>query len=277
MARREREQYDRTHPRAPQPRPSAQAPPAVAVRVSQMPCYGTCFPGPSGSPSPAGTGGCVGCRPTAPLPPPPPPPPPGRCNGPTPANTCRTKPEHRDVPAPAGRVNPGQANVNTDQGRPRLTDAQRDSAKEPEGAAVLHHQEDIDPNIGETEVDLGPSPQLAAGGSGQRLPPDCGKNRARGEGLIYLRVDRLTGKQYVGQAKSPERFEKRQREHNRKNPTALFIFSILEEEIEAGVPLSVAEEDWIRAGDGLRKEGGPLDNNRHEMVDDRYRANGGCF
>lgn len=42
-----------------------------------------------------------------------------------------------------------------------------------------------------------------------------------------------------------------------------------------GIHLDVLEESMIRTQGGLKKEGGTLVNKRHQMSDDRYRANGG--
>ena len=92
---------------------------------------------------------------------------------------------------------------------------------------------------------------------------------------MYLRRDSATGEPYVGQAK-PGRYADRQEEHHRDNPGQQFEFDVLEE-VPAGSDrsLNVAEEDWIRAGGGPQREGGPLANKRYQMNDKAYRAAGG--
>ena len=102
-------------------------------------------------------------------------------------------------------------------------------------------------------------------------------------GIIYVRTDPFTGKEYVGKSKNPNTYKKRQQAHNRKlrqktqNPTASYSFDELETNVKGTGKISDAEmlakmeEDWIRAGDGP----GALDNARHEMNDDRYKNAGG--
>jgi hypothetical protein len=96
-------------------------------------------------------------------------------------------------------------------------------------------------------------------------------------GIIYLRTD-AEGGEYVGQAKSEERYDVRQAEHAAKNPEQDFEFEILERvPANSGRSLDVAEEDWIRAGGGPQSDGGPLQNERHQMDDLRYRQAGGTI
>jgi hypothetical protein len=95
------------------------------------------------------------------------------------------------------------------------------------------------------------------------------------DGIIYLRTD-ADGNEYVGQAESQKRFEERQAEHARDHPTETFTFEDLERvPAGSGRSLDVAEEDWIRAGGGPQREGGPLQNGRHQMSDENYAAAGG--
>ncbi|WP_255531956.1 RHS repeat-associated core domain-containing protein [Planomonospora sp. ID82291] len=95
------------------------------------------------------------------------------------------------------------------------------------------------------------------------------------DGIVYLRTDLITGEEYVGQAKSPERYQKRQKEHAKKHPNSLFTFEVLGR-AKPGVDLDVLEESWIRAGGGSRKDpGSALSNDRRQMNDKRYKNAGG--
>ena len=95
-------------------------------------------------------------------------------------------------------------------------------------------------------------------------------------GVVYLRTDPITGREYVGQSKSPEHFQRRQRAHNRRlqrttGTKAQYDFQVLQDNVTPGSALRKAEEDWIRAGGGP----GALENRRYEMNDPDYRSNGG--
>ncbi len=94
-------------------------------------------------------------------------------------------------------------------------------------------------------------------------------------GIIYLRTDPNTGKQYVGKSKSPETYARRQSAHNRKLKNGNYDFEILQDEIKGKTNLSKAEEDWIRDKGGIAKDGGPLENKIHAMSDKNYKAAGG--
>jgi RHS repeat-associated protein len=102
-------------------------------------------------------------------------------------------------------------------------------------------------------------------------------------GIIYLRTDPITGKQYVGKSKSPESFVRRQQAHNRAlnkaNPELgskqRYIFEKLETDIKGKQQLSLAEENWIREKGGIAKDGGPLENKIHAMSDENYKNAGG--
>lgn len=102
-------------------------------------------------------------------------------------------------------------------------------------------------------------------------------------GIIYLRTDPYTDKEYVGQAKSEKQFKDRQRKHNRKlqkktgDPNAKYTFERLDDGITTQTNLDKTEEDWIRAGGGPETQGGTLENKRHEMNDKDYKAAGGCM
>lgn len=93
------------------------------------------------------------------------------------------------------------------------------------------------------------------------------------EGIVYKRTDPDTGEGYVGQAKSDERFDARQCEHDRALETE-HEFEVLGR-AEPGRDLDVLEEDFIRREGGLQKEGGSLASRRHQMREERYRAEGG--
>jgi hypothetical protein len=93
------------------------------------------------------------------------------------------------------------------------------------------------------------------------------------EGVVYLRNNPATGEKYVGQAKSAERYEARQGEHD----DALGVeheFEVLGN-AKPGKDLDVLEESKIRENGGLQKEGGTLANKRHQMSESRYRDAGG--
>lgn len=93
------------------------------------------------------------------------------------------------------------------------------------------------------------------------------------EGVVYLRTNPATGERYVGQAKSAERFEARQGEHD----AALGVehnYKVLGN-AKPGKDLDVLEETEIRQNGGLQREGGTLANKRHQMSENRYRDAGG--
>ncbi len=93
------------------------------------------------------------------------------------------------------------------------------------------------------------------------------------DGIVYRRTNPETGACYIGQCKSPQRFEARQGEHNRANDTE-YQFEILGR-AEPGTDLDVLEESLIRSEGGINRRGGLLENQRHQMNDQRYRDNGG--
>ena len=100
-------------------------------------------------------------------------------------------------------------------------------------------------------------------------------------GIIYLRIDPYTGKQYVGKSKSPEAFMRRQAAHNstlkKVNPDGgeKYRFEKLQTDIKGKTDLSLAEENWIREKGGIAKDGGPLENKIHAMSDENYQNAGG--
>ena len=99
--------------------------------------------------------------------------------------------------------------------------------------------------------------------------------KATEEGIIYLRTS-STGGEYVGQAKNAARYAKRQAEHAAANPMESFTFQELERvPSNSGRSLNVAEEDWIRAGGGPKRFGGPLQNDRYQMNPVDYVKAGG--
>jgi hypothetical protein len=108
----------------------------------------------------------------------------------------------------------------------------------------------------------GSGPNKAGGDAAQSAPTE-------GQGVVYLRTDPKTGEQYVGQAKSPERFDARQGEHNRAQGVE-HEFQVLGR-AEPGQALDALEETHIRRQGGLQKEGGTLANRRHQMREERYR------
>lgn len=92
------------------------------------------------------------------------------------------------------------------------------------------------------------------------------------EGIVYLRKG-PSGERYVGQAKSDERFLKRQGEHNRKTQRTN-TYEILGY-AKPGKDLDVLEETHIRRQGGLPKDGGSLENKRYQMSDENYKKAGG--
>jgi hypothetical protein len=96
---------------------------------------------------------------------------------------------------------------------------------------------------------------------------------AEPEGIIYERLDPITGERYVGQSESPERFLERQNEHHRLLGTR-HDYTILERG-EPGFQLDMLEEDWIRRMGGPKRKGGTLANKRYQVNDRDYCANGG--
>lgn len=97
--------------------------------------------------------------------------------------------------------------------------------------------------------------------------------RTTPDGVVYLRRDPVTGDCYVGQCKSSDRFDARQKEHDR-DLDVQHEYEILGR-AEPGVELDVLEETKIRELGGLAREGGSLSNKRHQMRESRYRDNGG--
>ena len=80
-------------------------------------------------------------------------------------------------------------------------------------------------------------------------------NTGCGDGIIYIRTNKATGKEYVGQSTRGE-FSNRQSSHHRDNPGQQYDFDVLEEIPQNQLSkrsLDVAEEDWIRAGGGPEK------------------------
>jgi RHS repeat-associated protein len=95
-------------------------------------------------------------------------------------------------------------------------------------------------------------------------------------GIVYRRINPRTGETYIGQAKSPEHFSKRQNSHDRK----LRVYHEYEVigRAHPGQALDVLEETQIRLHGGLKHkiEGdGGVVNKRYQMNDERYRRAGG--
>lgn len=94
---------------------------------------------------------------------------------------------------------------------------------------------------------------------------------AKPQGIIYKRTHPKTGEVYIGRSKSPERFEKRQDEHNRdlrkKEPSEQAIKYDFEElgRAEPGDDLALLEQEMIDAHGGV----GNLANKRNEVSEAR--------
>jgi RHS repeat-associated protein len=101
-----------------------------------------------------------------------------------------------------------------------------------------------------------------------------------GTGVVYLRIDPNTGKEYVGKSKSKEAYEKRKAAHRRaqkkKCPGAKpYDFEVLQDHIGSAPALAQAEEDWIRAGGGpggKPGQSGPLENKMHGQAKGKYKG-----
>jgi hypothetical protein len=92
-------------------------------------------------------------------------------------------------------------------------------------------------------------------------------------GVVYKRSNPITGETYVGQSKSPSRFDARRGEHDRQLDVQ-HEYEILGT-APHGKELDVLEESMIRSHGGIERRGGTLSNRRHQMSDKRYREAGG--
>ncbi|MGS0998319.1 RHS repeat-associated core domain-containing protein [Rhodanobacter sp. UC4451_H18] len=136
-----------------------------------------------------------------------------------------------------------------------------------EGGGVLHA-------LGQDATTI----SVAAGGVGALRAAGALAVReaaTEGAGVVYKRINPETLEEYVGKAKSIERYIARQGEHNRK----LGIdheYKILGR-AEPGKELSYLEETQIRANGWLQKEGGTLANKIHAMSQKNYNSFQGTF
>ncbi|MGN4844972.1 DNRLRE domain-containing protein [Bacillus cereus group sp. MYBK134-1] len=87
--------------------------------------------------------------------------------------------------------------------------------------------------------------------------------------VIYLRTNKATGKQYVGRAKNMQRYEKRQKEHAKKN-NAKYDFQILLR-TKPGRQARRYEQKMINKFGGPQKYGGKLENSRHEIAKKKWK------
>lgn len=94
-------------------------------------------------------------------------------------------------------------------------------------------------------------------------------------GIVYKRINPITGEQYVGQSINMARYIARQSEHNLRLGVR-HIYEILGR-AAPGKELRYLEESHIRAAGGLQKEGGPLANKIHAMSDANYQQFQGTF
>jgi len=118
-----------------------------------------------------------------------------------------------------------------------------------------------DPGVASDPLGLAPVAGAGCGGGSAEEPP---------RGVVYKRTDPATGEEYIGQSKSPERFDQRQREHDSELDVE-HEFEIVAR-AEPGLDLDVLEEEMIRSRGGLQREGGTLANKRHQMSKKRYDA-----
>lgn len=99
-------------------------------------------------------------------------------------------------------------------------------------------------------------------------------------GVIYLRANPNTGREYVGRSMSQETFRERQQAHNRalqkKCPGSIpYTFHVLQGGIGNSPALTQSEEDWIRAGGGpggQPGQTGPLENKMHAQAPGKYKG-----
>jgi RHS repeat-associated protein len=93
-------------------------------------------------------------------------------------------------------------------------------------------------------------------------------------GTIYLRINNLTNREYVGRSEDEANFKERKRAHNRNlkkqtcNPKAEYGFVRLQTGVNPGPDLAQAEEDWVRAGGGP----GRLENKIHAQSAKNYKG-----
>jgi hypothetical protein len=84
------------------------------------------------------------------------------------------------------------------------------------------------------------------------------------EGIVYKRTDKNTGREYIGQTKSPERFKERQYEHKHANPDADCDFDVIGH-AKPEIDLDILEQQMINEYGGLRNKGGKLENKRNQV------------
>jgi len=133
-----------------------------------------------------------------------------------------------------------------------------------------------------TETELQPQTDGAGARSGGPVGCEADPGAFEGtsttqDGLVYMRTDLLTGATYIGQAKNWSRYETRQKEHRRANPTAEYRFKVMSR-ADAGTDLDRVEQYYIDACGGPTNKSNPdgsLDNKRNQMNPDRYQQNGG--
>jgi hypothetical protein len=94
-----------------------------------------------------------------------------------------------------------------------------------------------------------------------------------GEGVVYKRTNVKTGEEYIGQAKSMERYEKRQAEHSRANKDARYEFEVIGR-ATPGKDLDILEQKKINEYGGLKKNGGLLENKRNQIREKKWEQNG---
>lgn len=87
--------------------------------------------------------------------------------------------------------------------------------------------------------------------------------------VIYLRTNKKTGKQYVGRAKSWNRYQKRQKEHARKNKQE-YNYKVLTR-TKPGRQSRRYEQKFINRYGGPEKYGGRLENKRHEISRKKWK------
>lgn len=105
---------------------------------------------------------------------------------------------------------------------------------------------------------------------------DSSDKKSDNEGVVYKRKEK-SGKEkdYVGQAKNEGRYEKRKKEHQRKNPDADYDFDILERG-KPGKDLDRKEQKHIDEGGGPTNKSNPnggLENKRNQIKQPKIQPN----
>lgn len=109
---------------------------------------------------------------------------------------------------------------------------------------------------------------VGAGGVGaapalkQRLGPQY-----EGRGVVYMRVDRATGRSYVGQSRDAHTYDRRQQDHERVNGRAYDFHELARPHADA---LDLVEQRFIEKARAGTPPDQPIENKRNQMRPERY-------